>query len=1742
MSPCTRSQTRAKSLLRRKLPHRPRLPRRPPRRRRPLSPPPPRRRSPRPTPPPAADSGSSDPAPAGDGGSAEPAPADTGDKADSGKSDEGSQPADSGKSDEGQQPADSGKNSDKNDTSDQSDKSDKSDKDDKSDKHDETDKTDETDQSDEGEDKDDETPYPAQTLTDSNGSVVVKVDVPADTLPEGSSVSVTQVDRKDGKDLAKAADLSVASHQDASVTAATLTFYDAEGNQVTPQGAVHVTVTVPGSKASFALDEQSGGKIEVLDYTTPNGTAEGNVNLTGATLSIALVTVTEKPAPKQEAAKTEADQTDAAAETDQAGEADETGETDETDETPTAESLILRLELAEGTVAKDLHAVLHLGGEDIPVTFTLAPDADNNGETLVAIADVAEANLAQELRDLLAKGEKAIFSIHAAPAEETGEETEETPAPAEETEEAQETQETPAEAVPAPVEKSRYTWSDGSLTVVAIAPGAFPAGTEMYVTRVNPQPLIDAAVESGMDKTVGAVAVDITFWNDGREVQPEGSVKVLLQTAKPVEGNTFQAVTMDGAGNLETLGGASQNAAVINTDHFTVYGIVGEEYEDDIVGRARYTYEFYAGTPGTDPSGWAKVDTQIVIFGEDVREPKLPAAGDGYYFSRWKTEEGETLPFTNGVIQSPVPEDASGDKLIRVYATYDRVFYVYFHTKEKGNEDDAIYRTMEGRSGAQINVDDVELTSVEAPNAFVGWVNEGGDTVTGSVPIVAEDIHLYPDIRPGATVTFNANEGQFGLGEDAEETYDVIVPRGFTVDEPQGASLPTRTGYKIDGWFTDEECTESYNFKTSVEEDFTLYAKWEPGETSYILRVYRENEDNEDYTIYSPEIRGGVKTGEPVPVSRIIEEFRRKNNLGDYKYFHLNGTGASGTEFADNLPAIQIYDGEETPGKLLAAYDSEGNLKEGDADNAVIAGDGSTIVRVNFSRDSFRLKFVFRWSDWLEGVGNLKYVTSKEGTFYGDGGEYYYGTELKPNTPQATSVSEKGGAMDLKGTDRIVKYGQSLYEAAYRDNPTIQGFLANRDWWLNGIFRMGEGQTRFDETNLDYRLREPKNGSEAASDGDTLYCVIRWTKEQKVYPIRDIYYLSNEVNPENINKDLTPAEPTKIYYNNNHQHSFTIGMVAGGYRLAAVTGYAAGSTIDESGETKSTYKFEWDDSKKEYKELVCHWVPNKYKITFLQEAQADLEIRGEDIADGSVMECPYGTENLNSLIDAKLKALRADQDNGKKWIAVTDTHGVAWACDRYSVTYADDGTEVENLDDAKLERDLKVTLLWKPESYVVYYDPDNTDNGFGDVTKAEVKAYSRAKSWKNLKEGNEEFPEKPGFIFTGWTAYEPEGDGDNVTAGAELQRSFDFGTAITRNYYLKASWEPVTGYSVRYDAVMNEDTDGTPVPKVTGSFTNGQYYDDPVTYRDSVSVPVTAVQPEAKGYRFLGWRLPGGDIVRGGSFTLKAGDCDSDGRYVLTAVYGEEKEGTTVTYHARYPGVNADHKVEIPHEVINGDFTVAEPDAADIMFRRVYVSNGSAYQFKTWTNDENAPVVGMADEFDYFNPTEKAAAGRDNNHLYAVWEVIVNNITPPDPDPDPDPDPGRPTPPKPPEPPTPPEPPVPEEPEVPEVPEEEDFYVEPIPEPDPEPVSEIIDFNEEPDPESEKPETPAVQEPQFPRVNVPVSNTPVPTADTPTRVNNTSVPRTGDDSHTALWATLCAVSAAGLAAVALGGRKRKNEA
>lgn len=72
---------------------------------------------------------------------------------------------------------------------------------------------------------------------------------------------------------------------------------------------------------------------------------------------------------------------------------------------------------------------------------------------------------------------------------------------------------------------------------------------------------------------------------------------------------------------------------------------------------------------------------------------------------------------------------------------------------------------------------------------------------------------------------FKLNAGvkvSFSAGEGSKVDFQTTVANG-SIAKPAD---PTREGYTFAGWYTDEACTEAYDFSVAVTADMTLYAKW----------------------------------------------------------------------------------------------------------------------------------------------------------------------------------------------------------------------------------------------------------------------------------------------------------------------------------------------------------------------------------------------------------------------------------------------------------------------------------------------------------------------------------------------------------------------------------------------------------------------------------------------------------------------------------------------------------------------------------------------------------------------------------------------------------------------------------------------------------------------------------------------------------------------------------------------------
>ena len=98
------------------------------------------------------------------------------------------------------------------------------------------------------------------------------------------------------------------------------------------------------------------------------------------------------------------------------------------------------------------------------------------------------------------------------------------------------------------------------------------------------------------------------------------------------------------------------------------------------------------------------------------------------------------------------------------------------------------------------------------------------------------------------TVTNNGtiSGGTFAVTFDTNGGSIVPVENVLNGQKATKPTNPTKTGYTFDGWYTEETCTNPYDFATSVQNALTLYAKWTINQ--YTITFKPENGDK-DMTI-----------------------------------------------------------------------------------------------------------------------------------------------------------------------------------------------------------------------------------------------------------------------------------------------------------------------------------------------------------------------------------------------------------------------------------------------------------------------------------------------------------------------------------------------------------------------------------------------------------------------------------------------------------------------------------------------------------------------------------------------------------------------------------------------------------------------------------------------------------------------------------------------------------------------------
>lgn len=289
-------------------------------------------------------------------------------------------------------------------------------------------------------------------------------------------------------------------------------------------------------------------------------------------------------------------------------------------------------------------------------------------------------------------------------------------------------------------------------------------------------------------------------------------------------------------------------------------------------------------------------DTQRVKNGETLVEPEAPDAGEGKAFSGWYTENGEK--FTAFGVQT-----VTATKTVNLYARFVDAYYIYFHTPDGST----VKHTEVVTDHASRDFSGISYEIADVTKGVIGWAStpDGNKDVSKniSVPEGQTSVHLYAIIGEGYYVTFETGAGT------------VIAPRfvknGETLSLTTVAN-PTLFGYKFGGWYTNEGCTipagETISSKTK------LFAKWNPMDANLTVVFWYENANGEEYS-FAGSASVNAKTGAEV-------------SSADYQ--NHNFTRRDATHF--------IYNSAK-------------------AETVTVKGDGSTVLNVYYTRNTYTLTF-----------------------------------------------------------------------------------------------------------------------------------------------------------------------------------------------------------------------------------------------------------------------------------------------------------------------------------------------------------------------------------------------------------------------------------------------------------------------------------------------------------------------------------------------------------------------------------------------------------------------------------------------------------------------------------------------------------------------------------------------------------------------------------------------------------------
>ena len=514
------------------------------------------------------------------------------------------------------------------------------------------------------------------------------------------------------------------------------------------------------------------------------------------------------------------------------------------------------------------------------------------------------------------------------------------------------------DAVNYPAQQFSYYEPNGLSIDVKAPAGALPRGTTMEVSRLEDLSRVQNAVDRADDLSGSvALAADISFWNDGEEVEPVDGNKILVTMTAPeiaeLDNPVVVHVPDEEPAVAERIDPMPEDESALRmgdqisfeAESFSVYAVIGDNPPS-----ARATVQFFKNYTDTTPIATIYVkeaDTRDEL-NEIVYDPGVGDLADNLLFEGWCKETDAAAGITLSTSKMNIDQvrddlyqkTITADTTVKYYAVIYKYYTVGYYAEGLCYGQKTLL-LMPNETNVDFTVS-MNYTPPSGEQNFAGWkISEGLSNVVSPAGATASSV--YPNgtamtIKGSIKFDVDAPMGHWLVFHESDKDGN---PKGATYIAPQfikageNTKEPTITmtcpGYTFAGWYVgdadgNEIGNTQFTFGGELEDTVHLWAKWNSASSvSYTWIIWTQNIDCDGYDYKE----SGTLSGAPGSTQSGVTS----TGSGDSAYASVNNQNKRYTGFHLNT----------------TKFDTEKTKK--------VAADGSTVINIYYDRNEYTLTF-----------------------------------------------------------------------------------------------------------------------------------------------------------------------------------------------------------------------------------------------------------------------------------------------------------------------------------------------------------------------------------------------------------------------------------------------------------------------------------------------------------------------------------------------------------------------------------------------------------------------------------------------------------------------------------------------------------------------------------------------------------------------------------------------------------------